>query len=166
MLFNLSAGKLDPQRPFSRSPQNQGLRMSYMWKFIFSFVSPASTSLKRKAKNSDSIICAHRLTALSLYLCQTSAFVSFCCFSKSVIKKKRAPKSSKFATASCGKWTVTSMKKKTSKENHSKTKFSVSTCHSLSSNKTSWTKVVLEGIFLLLISKGKKQFLKETWRFF
>lgn len=48
MFFNMSAGKLDPQRPFSRppDPQSQGLRMSYMWKFIFSFGSPMSTSLK------------------------------------------------------------------------------------------------------------------------
>lgn len=62
-------------------------------------------------------------------------------------------------------WTVTSTKEK-KKNPHSKRKLSVNTCHWLSSNKTSWTKVVLEGIFLLLTFKCKKQFFKETWSFF
>lgn len=68
-----------------------------------------TTSLKWRAENADSIICAHHLTVMSLYLCQTSAFDSFCCFSKR-LTKKQAPNSQKFATASCGKRTVTSVK--------------------------------------------------------
>ena len=130
--------------------------------FFFSFGSPMSTSLKWKVKHFDSIICAHPLTEQSLYLCQTSAFDSSCCFSKSVIKKQ-APISSKFATVSCGKWTVTSMKGK--KPQTTKKHLSVNTCHWLSSNKTSWTKLFWKSSYYCWLSNVRNRFLRKLEAF-